>query len=166
MAFFLSCSRCAKAIWPSFFHAVGAQVLFGLSFFLPFTQSVRKSYMAFFLYAVGAQKLFGLSFFLSFTQSVRNIRPSFNTPLGLYGGLAYTGIVHYITRGMEPWTLKHHGADHAQLKPAKECQPIEYPKPDNVVRCAGRDWWILSFGFEALATSKVSFHVFSCFCTV
>jgi electron-transferring-flavoprotein dehydrogenase len=25
------------------------------------------------------------------------------------------------------------GPDHAQLKPANECQPIEYPKPDNVV---------------------------------
>lgn len=25
------------------------------------------------------------------------------------------------------------GADHARLKPAKECQPIEYPKPDGVV---------------------------------
>lgn len=25
------------------------------------------------------------------------------------------------------------GADHARLKPAKEAQPIEYPKPDGVV---------------------------------
>ena len=31
---------------------------------------------------------------------------------------------------MEPWTLSHHGADYGKLKPAKECQKIEYPKAD------------------------------------
>lgn len=25
------------------------------------------------------------------------------------------------------------GPDHAKLKPAKECTPIEYPKPDGVI---------------------------------
>jgi electron-transferring-flavoprotein dehydrogenase len=29
-----------------------------------------------------------------------------------------------------PWTVHRDKADHAYLKPAAECQPIEYPKPD------------------------------------
>lgn len=42
-------------------------------------------------------------------HSVRNIRPSFHNPLGLYGGMIYTGIFYWILRGKEPWTLKHRG---------------------------------------------------------
>ena len=30
-------------------------------------------------------------------------------------------------------SLSHGGADHTRLKPAAECTPIEYPKPDGVV---------------------------------
>lgn len=41
--------------------------------------------------------------------SVRNVRPSFHSPLGLYGGLAYTGLFYVVARGKEPWTLKHPG---------------------------------------------------------
>ncbi|XP_014437884.1 electron transfer flavoprotein-ubiquinone oxidoreductase, mitochondrial [Tupaia chinensis] len=62
--------------------------------------------------------------------SVRNIRPSCHGVLGVYGGMVYTGVFYWIFRGMEPWTLKHKGADSEQLKPAKDCTPIEYPKPD------------------------------------
>jgi len=39
---------------------------------------------------------------------VRNIRPSFNTSLGMYGGLLYTGTVWYLTQGREPWTFSMH----------------------------------------------------------
>ncbi|CAL8354668.1 unnamed protein product [Merluccius merluccius] len=63
-------------------------------------------------------------------HAVRNIRPSFHNYLGLYGGMVYTGIFYWILRGKEPWTLKHCGLDSDQLKPASECTPIEYPKPD------------------------------------
>ncbi|GFR59512.1 electron transfer flavoprotein-ubiquinone oxidoreductase, mitochondrial [Elysia marginata] len=66
-------------------------------------------------------------------KSVRNVRPAFHSWLGLYGGLAYTGVVYYLLRGKEPFTLSHGGTDHARLKPAAECKPIEYPKPDNQV---------------------------------
>ncbi|KAG0413408.1 hypothetical protein HPB47_009451 [Ixodes persulcatus] len=66
-------------------------------------------------------------------NSVRNIRPSFNSSLGIYGSVLYTGIFYFLGRGKEPWTLSHHGSDDSKLKPAKECKPIEYPKPDNVV---------------------------------
>ena len=38
----------------------------------------------------------------------------------------------YISRGKSPWTLKNR-ADHLQLKPASECNPIPYPKPDGKI---------------------------------
>lgn len=42
-------------------------------------------------------------------NSVRNVRPSFNTSLGLFGGIAYTGLFYILGRGKEPWTFSHHG---------------------------------------------------------
>uniref|UniRef100_A0A2R5LJQ2 Electron transfer flavoprotein-ubiquinone oxidoreductase n=1 Tax=Ornithodoros turicata TaxID=34597 RepID=A0A2R5LJQ2_9ACAR len=66
-------------------------------------------------------------------KSVRNIRPSYHTPLGIYGSIIYTGLFYFVCRGKEPWTLSHGGADYKKLSPAKECTPIEYPKPDGVV---------------------------------
>lgn len=62
-------------------------------------------------------------------NSVRNIRPSFHSALGLYGGIMYSGF-SLIIGGREPWTFKHGDPDYKRLKPAKECKPIEYPKPD------------------------------------
>ena len=61
---------------------------------------------------------------------VRNMRPSFHSPLGLYGGILYSGLEAYLFRGKTPWTLKHKGPDYTATKPASECQKIEYPKPD------------------------------------
>src|SRR5690242_7646736 len=58
---------------------------------------------------------------------VRNIRPAFRW--GLLPALAYSALDTYVLRGKAPWTLRQH-ADHTQLKPARECQPIAYPKPD------------------------------------
>ena len=63
---------------------------------------------------------------------VRNIRPSFNSRLGYWGGMAYTGLFGWILRGKEPWTFKHH-PDHANLRPVAEFTPIEYPKPDGKI---------------------------------
>ncbi|KAM9237951.1 electron transfer flavoprotein-ubiquinone oxidoreductase, mitochondrial isoform 2-T2 [Dugong dugon] len=65
--------------------------------------------------------------------AVRNIRPSCHGFLGIYGGMIYTGIFYWIFRGMEPWTLRHKGFDSDRLKPAKDCTPIEYPKPDGQI---------------------------------
>ncbi|XP_011306865.1 electron transfer flavoprotein-ubiquinone oxidoreductase, mitochondrial [Fopius arisanus] len=64
--------------------------------------------------------------------AVRNFRPSFHSKLGMYGGLMYSGF-SMMLGGREPWTLTHGGADHTKLKPASQCPPIDYPKPDNVV---------------------------------
>uniref|UniRef100_A0A8D3BVL8 Electron transfer flavoprotein-ubiquinone oxidoreductase n=1 Tax=Scophthalmus maximus TaxID=52904 RepID=A0A8D3BVL8_SCOMX len=66
-------------------------------------------------------------------HAVRNIRPSFHNYFGLYGGMVYTGVFYWVFRGKEPWTLKHCGLDANQLKPAKDCTPIEYPKPDGKI---------------------------------
>ena len=41
-------------------------------------------------------------------HKVRNIRPSFNSSLGMYGGLLYTGTVWYLMQGREPWTFHMH----------------------------------------------------------
>ena len=57
----------------------------------------------------------------------RNIRPAFRR--GLFVGLANAAIDTYLLRGRAPWTFRNH-ADHTALKPASECAPIDYPKPD------------------------------------
>ncbi|KAJ4322818.1 hypothetical protein N0V94_002199 [Neodidymelliopsis sp. IMI 364377] len=66
-------------------------------------------------------------------KQVRNMRPSFHTALGLYGGVLYSGLEAYIFRGKTPWTLKHGKADHAATKTADQCEKIEYPKPDGKI---------------------------------
>ncbi|CAG8479894.1 9797_t:CDS:2 [Ambispora leptoticha] len=64
--------------------------------------------------------------------AVRNVRPSFNSSLGMWGGITYAGVDALFLKGRVPWTFKHH-ADYAALKPASECKPIEYPKPDGKI---------------------------------
>jgi len=66
-------------------------------------------------------------------KQVRNMRPSFHSPLGLYGGVLYSGLEAYILRGNVPWTLKHGKPDHAATKTAGQCKKIEYPKPDGKI---------------------------------
>lgn len=63
-------------------------------------------------------------------KEVRNLRPSFHNPLGLYGGVAYSGLDSLILKGRTPWTFHHAGEDYQQKKTSSECQPIRYPKPD------------------------------------
>ncbi|KAJ4263883.1 hypothetical protein NW762_005920 [Fusarium torreyae] len=63
-------------------------------------------------------------------KEVRNMRPSFHNPLGLYGGIMYSGLEAYIFKGLVPWTLKHKTPDHASTLPADKVPKIEYEKPD------------------------------------
>ena len=49
---------------------------------------------------------------------------------GLYTGTAMVGVEQYLLGGKFPWTLHHRHADHECLRPASECKPIDYPKPD------------------------------------
>ena len=49
---------------------------------------------------------------------------------GLYLGTLMVGIEQKVLGGKVPWTLHHRHWDHETLKPASQCTPIEYPKPD------------------------------------
>lgn len=52
-------------------------------------------------------------------KEVRNIRPSFNTSLGIWGGIAYSGIDTLLLRGRTPWTFHTKTGDAAHTKPAR-----------------------------------------------
>jgi electron-transferring-flavoprotein dehydrogenase len=58
----------------------------------------------------------------------RNFKPAMSK--GLVLGTILTGIDQIVFRGKAPWTMHHQHADHECLKPASECKPIVYPKPD------------------------------------
>ena len=49
---------------------------------------------------------------------------------GLYLGTLMVGIEQKLFGGNVPWTLHHKHRDHEMLKPASQCAPIAYPKPD------------------------------------
>ncbi|MDO8768840.1 MAG: electron transfer flavoprotein-ubiquinone oxidoreductase [Burkholderiaceae bacterium] len=49
---------------------------------------------------------------------------------GLTVATLMNGIEQFTLRGHMPWTLRRTKADHEYLKPAAECKPIDYPKPD------------------------------------
>ncbi|MCD2163965.1 MAG: electron transfer flavoprotein-ubiquinone oxidoreductase [Comamonas sp.] len=49
---------------------------------------------------------------------------------GLVTASIMNGLEQFVLRGNMPWTLHRDKPDHAYLKPASECEPIQYPKPD------------------------------------
>ena len=49
---------------------------------------------------------------------------------GLTVGTLMNGLEQFALKGHMPWTLRCDKPDNAYLKPAAECQPIDYPKPD------------------------------------
>jgi len=49
---------------------------------------------------------------------------------GLTVATLMNGFEQFVLRGHIPWTLHRDKPDHAYLKPASQCQPIAYPKPD------------------------------------
>ena len=58
----------------------------------------------------------------------RNFKPWMSK--GLKMGTLMVGIDQVLFRGKAPWTLHHAHADHECLKPAAQCKPISYPRPD------------------------------------
>ncbi|MBK7004280.1 MAG: electron transfer flavoprotein-ubiquinone oxidoreductase [Burkholderiales bacterium] len=52
---------------------------------------------------------------------------------GLTVATMMNGFEQFVLRGNMPWTLRRDKPDHAYLKPAAECQPIVYPKPDGKI---------------------------------
>jgi len=77
------------------------------------------------------EKAFRGSWVYSDLNEVRNIRPSFNTLLGIYGGIAYSGIDTLLLKGRTPWTFRNSSrtTDAAHTRRASQCTPIEYPPP-------------------------------------
>lgn len=66
-------------------------------------------------------------------KEIRNTHAAFHSPLGTLGGMAYTAMSCFVTKGNEPWTLHNHVRDADRTKPAAECQEIQYPKADGVL---------------------------------
>ena len=49
---------------------------------------------------------------------------------GLMVATLMNGVEQFLLGGKAPWTLHRNKPDHLFLKPAAECKPIDYPKPD------------------------------------
>jgi electron-transferring-flavoprotein dehydrogenase len=68
-------------------------------------------------------------------NQARNFKQWFKK--GNWVGMLMTGIEHWLLPKLgfksPPWTIHRTQPDHVRLKPAVECQPIAYPKPDGVV---------------------------------
>lgn len=76
------------------------------------------------------QEKFNASWVAAELKKVRNIRPGFHK--GLWRGLINAACDTYIWHGHAPWTLKNR-ADYGQLKPAKDCKVIRYPRADQQI---------------------------------
>ena len=64
-------------------------------------------------------------------KEVRNCHGAFHW--GLVPGLAYSAASAFFLKGKESWSFRNTVPDHAKTKPAAECTPIEYPKPDGII---------------------------------
>jgi electron-transferring-flavoprotein dehydrogenase len=52
---------------------------------------------------------------------------------GLTVATLMNGMEQLVFKGHVPWTLHRTKADHTYLKPAAQCAPINYPKPDGIL---------------------------------
>ncbi len=76
------------------------------------------------------EKAFEGSWVHSELYEVRNLRSSFNTPLGIFGGIVYSGIDSFLLKGRTPWTFRNSPlTDAAHTLRASQSTPIEYPPP-------------------------------------
>jgi electron-transferring-flavoprotein dehydrogenase len=73
-------------------------------------------------------ELFEASWLKEELHVARNVKPWLSK--GLMVGTVMTWVDQVVLRGKAPWTLHHTYADHECLKPASQCEPIVYPKPD------------------------------------
>jgi len=64
-------------------------------------------------------------------NKARNFKPWMGK--GLYLGTLMVGIEQKLFGGNVPWTVHTKFADHEYLKPADQCQKIDYPKPDGKI---------------------------------
>ena len=68
------------------------------------------------------------SFIWDELKQVRNLRPSFHNPLGIWGGMAYSGLDSLILRGKVPWTFRNKWEDHAVTKKARYASPTGFQR--------------------------------------
>ncbi|RZI87872.1 MAG: electron transfer flavoprotein-ubiquinone oxidoreductase, partial [Variovorax sp.] len=61
-------------------------------------------------------------------NKARNFKAWFGK--GLFVATLMNGVEQWLFKGRMPWTIRRNKADHLYLKPASECKPIVYPKPD------------------------------------
>ena len=61
-------------------------------------------------------------------NKARNFKAWFKK--GLSTATLMNGIEQFVLKGNIPWTLHRDKPDYACLKPAAQCKPIDYPKPD------------------------------------
>ena len=61
-------------------------------------------------------------------NKARNFKAWFK--YGLRIGTVMNGLEQFTLKGRMPWTIRRDKPDYAYLKPAAQCTPIEYPKPD------------------------------------
>ena len=73
-------------------------------------------------------KAFEESWLYTELNKARNFKTWFKK--GLTTATLMNGIEQFVLKGNVPWTLHRDQPDHARLKPAAECKPIVYPKPD------------------------------------
>ncbi|MFT3720622.1 electron transfer flavoprotein-ubiquinone oxidoreductase [Pseudorhodoferax sp.] len=73
-------------------------------------------------------ELFENSWLYTELNKARNFKAWFKK--GLTVATVMNGFEQFVLRGNVPWTLHRNKPDHAYLKPAAECKPIVYPKPD------------------------------------
>ena len=73
-------------------------------------------------------KAFEASWLYTELNKSRNFKTWFKK--GLTTATLMNGIEQFVLRGSIPWTLHRDKPDYAYLKPAAECKPIVYPKPD------------------------------------
>lgn len=78
---------------------------------------------------IGYDERFQNSWVYAELQASRNFGPALHKFGSLLGG-AFNFIDQNIFRGKLPVTLRDNHPDYAQMRPASEFSPIEYPKPD------------------------------------
>ena len=64
-------------------------------------------------------------------KQIRNTHAAFHN--GVLAGMTHTALSCFITKGNEPWTLANTVPDADKTSLAKDCNPIDYPKPDGVI---------------------------------
>ena len=77
-------------------------------------------------------KTFRASWLYDELYRARNFKPAMSK--GLWLGTLLVGIDQTLFGGRAPWTLHNRKPDHAYLEPADQHSPIQYPKPDGLMR--------------------------------